>query len=157
MPHGETDRLVNIERLDFSDGNLIYDLDSPNLGFVYRLYSAAFDRSPDEAGLYFWLDETDRLDQQGLNEIDKQLQIAKHLPGVPGIPSYSLVKTPPIMNMSTHVSERTERPPDQEGHDFWTMRLDQGTSRAEVLVLFSESLENRIATSDQFDEGVWVV
>ena len=155
--HGETDRLANIERLDFSDGNLIYDLESPNLGFVYRLYSTAFDRSPDEAGLYFWLDETDRLDQLGLSETTKQLQIANIFQASQEFQLLIGENATNYEYVDAMYRNALNRPPDQEGHDFWTMRLDQGTSRAEVLVLFSESLENRIATNDQFDEGVWVV
>lgn len=155
--HGETDRLVDIERLEFSDGNLIFDFDSPNLGFVYRLYSAAFDRVPDEAGLTFWLGEADLLDQQGLSETDKQLHIANIFQQSAEFQQLVGDDATNYEYIDAVYRNTLDRPPDQEGHDFWTMRLDEGTTRAEILVLFSESIENRLATHNQFDEGVWVV
>ena len=155
--HGEIDRLANIERLEFSDGNLVYDFDSPNLGFVYRLYSAAFDRTPDEAGLTFWLGEADLLDQQGVSETDKQLHIAEIFQESAEFQQLVGDDATNYEYVDAVYRNTLDRPPDQEGHDFWTMRLDEGTTRAEILVLFSESIENRLATHNQFDEGVWVV
>ena len=34
-PGGETDTLTHVERIDFTDGDYVYDLLSPNLGYVY--------------------------------------------------------------------------------------------------------------------------
>lgn len=47
---GETDHLTGIERIVFSDGVLIADAGANGLP-AYRLYQAAFARTPDEAGL----------------------------------------------------------------------------------------------------------
>jgi Ca2+-binding RTX toxin-like protein len=56
------DKLVSIERIAFTDGALLFDLDSDNAAAAYRLYGGAFDRTPDEGGLLFW---TDYLDNGG--------------------------------------------------------------------------------------------
>ena len=37
---------MNVERLDFSDAHLAFDVDG-NAGQIYRLYKAAFARTPD--------------------------------------------------------------------------------------------------------------
>lgn len=60
-PSGK-DTLVSIERIAFTDGALLFDLDSDNAAAAYRLYGGAFDRTPDEGGLLFW---TDYLDDGG--------------------------------------------------------------------------------------------
>ena len=54
-----TDALINIERLQFTDKTLAFDLDG-NAGQAYRLYQAAFDRVPDQGGLGYWIDEMDQ-------------------------------------------------------------------------------------------------
>ncbi len=43
---GHTDLLVNVERVELVDGVYIYDIARDNLGFGYRIYQAAFGRTP---------------------------------------------------------------------------------------------------------------
>jgi len=47
---GTPDTLVSIERIQFTDGTLALD-ESGNAGQAYRLYQAAFGRTPDTPGL----------------------------------------------------------------------------------------------------------
>lgn len=54
---GATDSLFSIERIRFDDGDLIFDIGSSNGAAAYRLYGGAFDRTPDEGGLRFWIDQ----------------------------------------------------------------------------------------------------
>jgi hypothetical protein len=54
-----SDTLVNIERLVFTDGTLAFDTDGI-AGQAYRIYKAAFNRTPDNDGLKFWIGELDK-------------------------------------------------------------------------------------------------
>ena len=51
---GGFDTLLNIERLRFTDATLAFDT-AGNAGQTYRLYQAAFNRTPDLAGLGGWI------------------------------------------------------------------------------------------------------
>ncbi len=53
-----TDTLTNIERVDFASSILALDI-SNGAGDAYRLYQAAFDRTPDIGGLTFWVEQDD--------------------------------------------------------------------------------------------------
>jgi subtilisin-like proprotein convertase family protein len=56
-----TDTLHNVERLQFSNASVALDIASPNsAGGIYRLYGAAFNRTPDLAGLGFYISEADK-------------------------------------------------------------------------------------------------
>ena len=56
-----TDTLSNVERLKFSDSGLALDLTAANsAGGIYRLYGATFNRTPDLAGLGYWIDQADK-------------------------------------------------------------------------------------------------
>jgi len=48
------DTLKNIERLQFSDKTIALDIDG-NAGQTYRIYKAAFNRTPDNGGLKYWI------------------------------------------------------------------------------------------------------
>jgi hypothetical protein len=41
------------------------------------------------------------------------------------------------------------------GRDFWVNSLNTGTSRADVLVAFSESAENQVGTASLVQQGIW--
>ena len=58
------DTLTSLERVRFADGVLAVDIALPangasNAGSAYRLYEAAFNRAPDDAGLAFWIKQID--------------------------------------------------------------------------------------------------
>ena len=55
------DTLVNIQRLQFTDTNIALDI-APNqtAGSVYMLYQATFNRTPDAAGLGYWIAQVDK-------------------------------------------------------------------------------------------------
>jgi serralysin len=56
-----SDTLIDIERLKFSDSGLALDLTAANsAGGIYRLYGATFNRTPDLAGLGYWIDQADK-------------------------------------------------------------------------------------------------
>ncbi|WP_460452246.1 DUF4214 domain-containing protein [Alsobacter sp. SYSU BS001988] len=47
-----------------------------------------------------------------------------------------------------------DRPGDTGGISFWTSLLDQGTTRGDVLLGFSESHENILKTASATDNGI---
>ena len=54
-----SNQLTNVERLKFADATIALDIDG-NAGQAYRLYQAAFNRTPDAEGLSFWIDALDK-------------------------------------------------------------------------------------------------
>lgn len=55
---GETDTISGADRIEFLDGTYAFDVDG-NAGQAYRLYQAAFDRTPDTSGLSHWIKAMD--------------------------------------------------------------------------------------------------
>ncbi len=167
MPNGEIfvtipvingDRLVNIERIEFTDGDLVYDLASPNVGLVYRMYHAGFGRTPDEAGLRFWVGHMDVLDdspgstQRTLAEFFAEKVLAsdefKDLYGSnPNNAEY-------IDAMYLNVLGRI---PDDTGRAFWIDGMEKGLGRDDILIAFSECDENVTLTAPDIDNGIWVL
>lgn len=55
------DALSNVERLSFSDTALAFDIGSnQTAGSVYMLYQATFNRTPDAAGIGYWIAQVDK-------------------------------------------------------------------------------------------------
>ncbi|MEL6767354.1 MAG: DUF4214 domain-containing protein [Pseudomonadota bacterium] len=145
----ETDILENIERVELEDGTYIFDL-SENGTFIYRLYAAAFVRTPDEEGLRFNTNRKDSgqsdkfiadsfttsdefLAEFGTNPTDEQF----------------------IEDLYQKV---LQRPSDEEGRTFWISRFESGElSRGDMLIRFAASDENVERTEDDVDDGFWVV
>ena len=78
--NGDIDLLFGIERLDMTDGDYDFDIGSLNLGFAYRLYGAAYGRTPDEGGLRYWTGVLDDLDVNNPG-LDKQGHLADQFLG----------------------------------------------------------------------------
>lgn len=153
---GSIDTLYEIEKIELLDGDLLYEMDSANLGFTYRLYSAGFGRVPDEEGLRFWSGVMDYVEiyERGL---DKEMFLARQfLNADEYITLYGANPSNEqyIGDMYMNVLGRL---PDKEGYDFWVWAMNEGYSREEILVLFAESVENREKTAPDLDDGVWVV
>ena len=59
-PDGGIDSLNNVERLQGNDLSQAFDIESSNsAGGIYRTYKAAFNRTPDNHGLGYWIDRAD--------------------------------------------------------------------------------------------------
>lgn len=139
------DELTNIERIWFTDGYISFETE----GFVaeaYRLYQAAFDRQPDEEGLGFWI--RNMSDGMSLYTVaDAFLRTEEFATLYGQAPSSEDIVT----RLYANILDRT---PDQEGFDHWVGLLDSGLlEAAEVLVAFSESVENTLRTFDDMDAG----
>ena len=152
-----TDALVSVERLEFADGALLFDLDSANLPFVYRIYAAAFGRAPDEAGLIFWTDQLDsRTDGPPAAE-DREFLASFFLTADEFTDLYGENPTDEeyIAAMYQNVLKRD---PDQPGYEYWLDQMqNNGQGSDDILIFFCESDENVENTAPYLDDGVWVV
>jgi hypothetical protein len=144
-----TDTLVDIERLIFSDGILAFDI-SGNAGQAYRLYQAAFARTPDTAGLKY---QTNALDTAlNLWQVAGNFIASPEFQGKYGSPS-TVTDAQFVTLLYNNVLGRD---PDQEGYDYHTTNLAAGVTRAQLLVQFSESPENQTNVLPVICEGIWL-
>jgi hypothetical protein len=141
-----SDMLYHIERIQFADKAVALDTAGTG-GAAFRLYQAAFDRLPDEAGLGFhiWAVETAGLtlaqDAQGF--IDSPEFAAKY---------GSLDNTAFVTQLYRNVLGRE---PEAAGLKFHVDLLNAGTiSRADDLTFFSESPENQAAVIGSISNGM---
>ncbi len=138
------DTLTGVERAVFSDRVTAFDIDGTG-GKSYRLYKAAFDRIPDQAGLGFWVYSIDRgfsLEAAAANFISSA-------------EFTSLYGANPSNDKFTQLLYRNvlDRDPDLGGYQFWNNALNNGFTRAQVLVQFSESPENQANVIGQITNG----
>jgi hypothetical protein len=128
-----TDTLLNVERIHFSDHELAFDIGG-NAGKAYRLYRAAFDRTPDEPGLGFWI-----------AQLDKGAKPTDMASGFLASQEFQKLYGTNVSNAEflSHVYQNVlHRAPDPAGYAYWLDTLDHGASRAAVLSEVSESAEN---------------
>ena len=128
--------LDGVERIRFSDTALALDIEG-HAGEVYRLYQAAFARTPDKEGLGFWFMQRDAgadllsIAGQFLDSAEFQLRYGAD----PSSPDF-------VGALYQNVLGRAA---ESSGFDFWVGLLDSGrVSREQVLASFSESPENKV-------------
>lgn len=148
------DTLDNVEKLTFSDGSLVFD-SSANADFAYRIYAAAYGRTPDEAGFLFW---TDQLDQRGdgpPDADDKEFLASFFLTADEFNDVYGENPTNEqyINGLYQNVLHREA---DQAGYDFWLGVINDGQGRDDLLIWFTDSDENIANTAADTDNGFWV-
>lgn len=138
----------NIERFVFEDGTLAFDFDGV-AGQVYRLYQAALARTPDPEGIGYWIRELD----QGLDIADLSLAfiVSEEFESMYGsnISNIEFVDT-----IYLNVLNRNS---DEEGLKFWANAMEQGLSRDQILLHFSESEENKTNTESVTSDGIWFI
>ncbi|OON59686.1 hypothetical protein B0920_20590 [Massilia sp. KIM] len=144
--HDGVDRVDEVERLRFADGNLALDTEGV-AGQAYRIYRAAFDRSPDEGGLGFWI-----------AAMDGGASLATVAAGFAGSREFrDLYGSAPaneeiVMRLYQNILHRA---PEQAGYDYWLERLTKGeTDLTGLLVAFSESVENQNGTAQLIANGI---
>ena len=140
-----SDTLVNVERLKFADIALAFDLDG-NAGQVYRLYQAAFDRTPDTAGLSDWLRGMDA--GLALTKVASGFIGSAEFQGLYGV---NPTNTQFIDLLYANVLNRAA---DQAGYDYWSQQMNAGMTRELVLIGFSESTENQAALLPVIQGGI---
>ncbi len=141
-----SDTLRGIERIDFSDATVAFDVDGI-AGQAYRVYQAAFNRTPDAKGLGFWIAMMDQgmtlaAVAKGFTESAEFVSLYGSAPA-----SRSLVEKFYLNTLG--------RTGDAAGIAFWVNVLDTRASTvADVLVGFSESLENQAALIGLIGQGI---
>jgi hypothetical protein len=138
------DVFVNVERFKFSDLSIAFDLNG-NAGQAFRLYKAALDRTPDAEGLGYWIHSLD----QGAN----LKTIANGFVNSPEFMSKFYGDGSAETFVTALYGNVLDRAPEQSGYNYWVNSLKQGTSRADVLIGFSESPENYNNTVDLISSG----
>jgi serralysin len=140
-----TDTLLNVERLRFDDKIIAFDTGG-TAGQAYRLYQAAFNRTPDASGLAYQINTLDN--GWGLAAIAQNF-----------INSPEFVKTYGSLSNTQFVTQLyanvLHRAPDAGGLAYHVGTLDSGQlNRAQVLVGFSESPENQAALIGVISNGM---
>ncbi|PWE55248.1 hypothetical protein DEM27_17640 [Metarhizobium album] len=142
------DVLVNIERLQFTDGSLAFDT-MGNAGQAYRIYQAAFDRTPDTGGLSFWI-----------KAIDGGVSLIDVAAGFVASAEFTSVygANPSNLDFVDKLYENVlGRDGEAGGISYWVSQLDAGVSRQQVLAGFAESAENITGVAPAITDGIWYV
>jgi Ca2+-binding RTX toxin-like protein len=143
------DTLAGIERLQFSDGVLAFDA-SGNAGQVYRLYQAAFARTPDNAGLKHNIGLID--DGLTLQQMSSAFLASAEFQQRYGV---NVTDTDYINALYQNVLQRNAEPAGLAG---WTALLNEGFwNRTTLLIGFSESPENIANVAPVIGTGIWLV
>lgn len=140
-----TDTLTGVERLAFTDGTLAFDFDGA-AGQTYRLYQAAFNRTPDQGGL-----------SHNVNLMDGGLSIFDMANAFIASQEFQNTYGTNVTNtafVTLLYQNVLNRAPDQAGLDGWLAQLDGGTERKNVLFGFSESGENKANVSAAISNGI---
>jgi hypothetical protein len=138
--------LTGVERLTFADGVLALDIDGA-AGQAYRIYQAAFNRSPDLTGLGFWI-----------GQMDQGASLGAVAAGFVASPEFALAygAAPTNLRLVEQFYQNVlRRPGEQGGIQFWVDVLDRELATvAEVLAGFSESPENQAAVLAVIGQGI---
>ena len=144
------DTLVNIERLHFSNGaDIAIDTGVGEIGgSCYRIYKAAFNRTPDEGGLGYWIGQMDlgkTLVEVSAGFIDSDEFRASYGTN----PSNGEFLTKVYNNV-------LGRDPDSGGYDWWVDQLANNPEKTwdKVMADFSEGTENQANVLELIGNGV---
>jgi hypothetical protein len=146
---GDHASLLNVERVQFADAMVALDIHG-SAGQAYRLYQAAFDRTPDKAGVGYWIDM--------LDHGETLVGAARDFVGSQEFKSLYGANIDDSQFVQALYQNVLHRPAEGAGYDFWMASL-QSVSRAQVLADFSESAENQAqvvgSIQDGFDYTHW--
>ena len=138
--------LIGFERVIFGDNGTAYDTDGA-AGQAFRLYQAAFDRTPDDFGIGFWISQLDK----GISLLD----VANAFVDSAEFKDKYAKATTNAALVDQFYANILHRAPDATGQAFWTSVLDKHqTTVADVLVHFSESPENVAALVGTIENGI---
>jgi len=145
---GTASTFSNVERIQLTDGTIALDL-TGNAGQTYRLYQAAFDRTPDDGGL-----------SHNVNLMDGGLSIFDMAAAFIASQEFQNTYGPNISNtafITLLYQNVLNRAPDDAGLAGWLDAMNGGQSHAQVLFGFSESTENKANVASAIDDGIWLV
>jgi hypothetical protein len=138
--------LPAVSTVYFTDGALRFDTDGVG-GQAYRVYQAAFNRTPDLGGLGFWI-----------SAMEGGTSLASVANGFVSSQEFHDVYGAKPTNhdiVDKFYQNVLHRPGEPAGIDFWVGQLDKGAvSVADVLVGFSESPENQAGVIGVITNGI---
>ncbi|WP_137171905.1 DUF4214 domain-containing protein [Massilia sp. HP4] len=140
------DTLRNVERLSFEDGVYISYETTGFAAEAYRLYQAAFDRTPDKVGLGFWI-----------GKMGEGLSLHAAADAFAGSAEFKKLYGHAASNadiITAIYANVLDRAPDAGGFAHWKNALDSKTlDVADLLVAFSESTENQLKVIGSLEAG----
>ena len=139
------DTVTGIERLMFADTAVALDIDGTG-GKAYRIYQAAFNRTPDAGGLGYWIKVLD--DGAALRDVAQGFMGSAEFQSAYGA-------NPTNGQLVTRFYENVlHRPPDEGGFNYWLGILNQGLDTAAgALANISESPENQAGVIGAIQNG----
>lgn len=141
-----TDVLTDVERLQFSDQTVAFDTDG-TAGQAYRIYKAAFARTPDNDGLKFWIVEMDK--GTSLLDVSKGFVASEEYKTVYG------TNPTPLEIVQKFYQNVLGRDGEDGGITFWVGEITSGNRTIEhVLAGFSESPENIEGVAPSIINGI---
>jgi hypothetical protein len=142
---GEEDTLTNVERIKFADTAIALDTSGVG-GQAYRIYQAAFNRTPDDVGLGYWI-----------SGMDSGASLASVASGFVSSDEFKALygASPTNAQIVTKFYENVlHRAPEFEGYNYWLGMLNSGLSVSNALAAFSESPENVSGVSGAISSGI---
>jgi len=141
-----TDTLTNIERLQFSDKTIALDING-TAGQAYRIYQAAFNRTPDNGGLKYWIGIMDS--GVSLPTVSSAFIASAEFQQLYGTNPTNEVFVTKLYDNVLH------RAPDADGYKYWVDLLNTGRiDKTSTLVNFSESNENQVGVIGVIQNGI---
>ena len=146
-----TDTLIGYERLEFDDGTLALDIDAGDTaGQAYRLYQAAFARTPDMPGVSYHMND---MEGNGL----ALENIANNFIASPEFKTKYGENPSDDVFIDLLYQNVLGRSADDDGLAFYTNHFTAGTmTRAAALIGFAESPENVTLVAPQIEDGIWL-
>ncbi len=148
------ENITEVDTLQFVDKSIDVQKDIINVfnlvkgknditGKIYRLYNSALGRFPDFSGLTYWINQNN----YGIDSYRKTAQsfiLSNEFKILYGEDSTDHVY------ISSLYSNILNRKADTEGYNYWVNQLEKGyEDRSEILMGFSESLENQAIFSNE--------
>ncbi len=144
---GEVTNFDTIENFAFADGRIVLATNDP-IAQVSRLYNAALGRAPDAFGLNDWAAKLDA-GTAGLTDLARGFIYSAEFQA-----RFGNLDNGGFVDRSYH--NMLGRGPDAAGRSYWVDQLASGRQdRAEVMIGFSESAENKSRTAVTLSNGIW--
>ena len=140
------DTLQNVENLKFKDGNLAISANSI-AAKVYSFYDAVLDRAPDPQGLSYWEDKID--EGATIKEFAASVVASPEFKGI--YQEGTETNATFVESLYKHVLNRSS---DAAGKSFWTAFLDNGGSRTDAALAFSDSAEYQKMIVGTLEKGI---
>jgi hypothetical protein len=141
---GRSTTYASLKTLAFFDAQTAFGTDSGEAS-LYRLYQAAFNRKPDAAGLGFWI--AAYRSGYSLQAIAAQFIASDEFAAMYG-------KDPSAENfVMAAYTNVLRRAPEESGYQWWVNAVKSGVPRADVLLGFADSAENRDLLAPDMKNG----